>query len=73
LGFSRFSDGAYGINKLSGNRFLGRIAFKALDDYMTKRKRGENPVFYADDIEGLKGVECWPTREEEQMKKVAGK
>lgn len=33
---------------------------------MIKRKRGENPVFYADDIEGLKGVECWPIREEEQ-------
>ena len=40
---------------------------------MIKRKRGENPVFYADDIEGLKSVECWPIREEEQMKKVAGK
>lgn len=40
---------------------------------MIKRKRGENPVFYADDIEGLKGVECWSIREEEQMKKVAGK
>ena len=52
---------------------LGRIAFKALDDYMAKRKRGEDPVFYADDIEGLKGVECWPTRKEEHVKKAVGK
>lgn len=52
---------------------IKKIFFKKLDDYMIKRKRGENPVFYADDIEGLKSVECWPIREEEQMKKVAGK
>ncbi|KHF27723.1 Amino-acid carrier protein AlsT [Anoxybacillus sp. BCO1] len=52
---------------------LGRIAFKALDDYMAKRKRGEDPVFYADDIEGLKGVECWPTRKEGHVKKAVGK
>lgn len=52
---------------------IKKIFLKKLDDYMAKRKRGENPVFYADDIEGLKGVECWPTRKEEQMKKAAGK
>ncbi|MCL6587166.1 MAG: alanine:cation symporter family protein [Anoxybacillus sp.] len=48
---------------------LGRIAFKALNNYMEQRKAGKDPVFYADDIEGLKGVEAWPTRA--QAKKVA--
>jgi len=42
---------------------LGKIAFKALDNYIEQRKKGVDPVFYADDIEGLKGVECWPTRD----------
>jgi len=42
---------------------LSKIAFKALDNYISQRKKGVDPVFYADDIEGLKGVECWPTRD----------
>ncbi|KAA0548732.1 alanine:cation symporter family protein [Bacillus sp. BGMRC 2118] len=51
---------------------LGKYAFKALDNYMAQRKMGVNPVFYADDIEGLKGVESWPEREKEETKyKVA--
>ncbi|MFC0558970.1 alanine/glycine:cation symporter family protein [Halalkalibacter alkalisediminis] len=45
---------------------LGRIAFKALDHYMQQRKAGQDPVFYADDIEGLKGIEAWPKREQEK-------
>jgi AGCS family alanine or glycine:cation symporter len=54
---------------------LGHIAFKALQDYIEKRKNGENPVFYADDIEGLKGVECWPVRQSshEQLPQVVNK
>jgi alanine or glycine:cation symporter, AGCS family len=48
---------------------LGRIAFKALHNYMEQRKMGKDPVFYADDIKGLKGIEAWPTRE--YGKKVA--
>ncbi|MEI5908299.1 alanine/glycine:cation symporter family protein [Bacillus spongiae] len=47
---------------------LAPIAFKALDNYMQQRKAGLDPVFYADDIEGLKGVESWPVRG--QAKKV---
>ncbi|WP_243387263.1 alanine/glycine:cation symporter family protein [Bacillus kexueae] len=42
---------------------LGKFAYKALQNYMEQRKQGLDPVFYADDIEGLKGVESWPTRE----------
>jgi AGCS family alanine or glycine:cation symporter len=50
---------------------LGKYAFKALDNYLEQRKQGLDPVFYADDIEGLKGVECWPVKEEKGSKKVA--
>jgi AGCS family alanine or glycine:cation symporter len=50
---------------------LGKYAFKALDNYLEQRKQGVDPVFYADDIEGLKGVECWPTKEEAEGKQVA--
>lgn len=48
---------------------LGKIAFKALDHYLEQRKRGLDPVFFANDIEGLKGVESWPLRSEEKQKK----
>ncbi|MFE8699585.1 alanine/glycine:cation symporter family protein [Cytobacillus sp. FJAT-54145] len=49
---------------------LGKFAFKALDHYMEQRKQGLDPVFYADDIEGLKGVESWPVRPNQKLKKV---
>ncbi|MFD1739672.1 alanine/glycine:cation symporter family protein [Bacillus salitolerans] len=51
---------------------LGKYAFKALDNYMEQRKQGLDPVFYADDIEGLKGVESWPVRETQQQVKKIG-
>jgi len=38
---------------------LGRTAFKVLNDYTKQRKIGENPVFYAKSIPGLKNTECW--------------
>lgn len=38
---------------------LGKVAFAALKDYMGQRKRGEEPVFYADSVPGLKHAECW--------------
>lgn len=41
---------------------LGKIAFKALHNYIEQRKKGVDPVFYADDIKGLRNVECWPVR-----------
>ncbi|WP_102275622.1 alanine/glycine:cation symporter family protein [Cytobacillus massiliigabonensis] len=43
---------------------LGKIAFAALKDYKAQRKEGKDPVFYADSIPGLDGIECWETREE---------
>lgn len=38
---------------------LGKFAFRALDDYTAQLKQGKNPVFYAENIEGLKNAECW--------------
>ncbi|WP_313800290.1 alanine/glycine:cation symporter family protein [Cytobacillus sp.] len=43
---------------------LGKIAFAALKDYKSQRKEGKDPVFYADSIPGLDGIECWETKEE---------
>ncbi|MEU2029836.1 alanine:cation symporter family protein [Micrococcus luteus] len=49
---------------------LGPIAFKALDHYMKQRRLGKEPVFYRDDIKGLKGVEAWPIRKKKTMNNV---
>lgn len=38
---------------------LWKIAKKVLDNYLIQRKAGKNPVFYADEIEGLDNAECW--------------
>lgn len=38
---------------------LWKIAKQVLDNYVTQRKAGKNPVFYADEIEGLDNTECW--------------
>lgn len=43
---------------------LGKVAFAALKDYKAQRKEGKDPVFYADSIPGLDGIECWETKEE---------
>lgn len=49
---------------------LGPIAFKVLDHYMKQRKLGKEPVFFRDDIKGLRGVEAWPLRKKKSMKQV---
>lgn len=38
---------------------LWKIAKKVLDNYLSQRKAGKNPVFYADDIKDLNNTECW--------------
>lgn len=38
---------------------LGKFAFMALEDYTSQLKAGKNPVFYAENIKGLKNAECW--------------
>ncbi len=47
---------------------LARIAMAALKDYREQRKQGKDPVFYADSIEGLTGIESWDYREKAQTK-----
>ncbi|MFD3158534.1 alanine/glycine:cation symporter family protein [Haloimpatiens sp. FM7330] len=38
---------------------LAHIAFDALEDYIKQKKEGKDPVFYKNNIKGLKNVECW--------------
>lgn len=42
---------------------LGKVAFKALDDYSSQHEKGLNPVFKASTIPCLKGAECWEDEE----------
>ena len=44
---------------------LGKWAFKALDDYTRQRKAGKNPVFVAENIEGLPATQCWHVGEDD--------
>ncbi len=39
--------------------YLGKYAFRALKDYTDKRKRGEDPVFYAEDINLPHETDYW--------------
>ncbi len=36
---------------------LGRIAFRALKDYMEQKRAGKNPQFYADSVPGIPNVD----------------
>ncbi|WP_434294210.1 alanine/glycine:cation symporter family protein [Clostridium botulinum] len=56
--------GFMAIINLIAISMLSKIAFAALKDYDRQKKQGIEPVFYADSIEGLSNMECWPTREE---------
>lgn len=38
---------------------LGKWALAALNNYSEQRKRGLNPVFYADDVPGMPATEWW--------------
>ncbi|MBE6056315.1 alanine/glycine:cation symporter family protein [Clostridium sp.] len=58
--------GFMAIINLIAIAMLSKIAFAALKDYDRQKKQGIEPVFYADSIEGLNNIECWPTREESE-------
>ncbi|EPY2302142.1 alanine/glycine:cation symporter family protein [Clostridium sporogenes] len=58
--------GFMAIINLIAIAMLSKIAFAALKDYDGQKKQGIEPVFYADSIEGLNNIECWPTREESE-------
>lgn len=47
------------ITNLIAIALLGKFAFAALKDYIQQKKEGKDPVFYVNNIEGLKNVECW--------------
>ncbi|MGM9951457.1 MAG: alanine/glycine:cation symporter family protein [Lysinibacillus sp.] len=38
---------------------LWKVAKRLLDHYNAQRKQGKNPVFYADEVDGIGDVECW--------------
>lgn len=49
---------------------LGKLAFKVLRHYIEQRKRGKDPVFYADSIPELGELEAWensPDKEEQRV------
>lgn len=50
---------------------LGKFAFMALDDYTLQLKQGKNPVFYAENIKGLKNTECWNKQETAETRRSA--
>lgn len=43
---------------------LSGIAFKVWENYLAQRRLAISPCFYASDIEGLEGAECWPGQRE---------
>lgn len=56
--------GIMALINLAAIVMLGKISFAALKDYREQRKEGKDPIFYADTIPGLEGVECWETKAE---------
>lgn len=57
------------LTNLIAIMLLGKFAFAALKDYLEQRKQGKDPVFYANSIEGLKGVECWDEKPTESLER----
>jgi alanine or glycine:cation symporter, AGCS family len=60
--------GIMALINLAAITLLAKIAMAALKDYREQRKQGKDPVFYADSIEGLKGIESWEYRKNAQTK-----
>lgn len=55
--------GLMAVTNMVGITLLSGYAFKALDNYISQKKQGINPVFKASDIKGLEEVECWGSDE----------
>ena len=51
--------GIMAIINLLAILMLWKVARKVLRNYQEQRKAGKEPVFYADDVEGIGEVECW--------------
>ena len=57
--FADITMGFMAIVNLIAILLLGKWAFKALEDYTVQRKLGKDPVFVADNIEGMPATQCW--------------
>jgi AGCS family alanine or glycine:cation symporter len=57
------------VTNLIALALIGKIAIAVLKDYLKQKKEGKDPVFYASNIKGLKGAECWED-EQEKMRKL---
>ncbi|MCT4618408.1 MAG: sodium:alanine symporter family protein [Marinisporobacter sp.] len=62
--------GMMAVTNLIAIAMLGKIAFAALKDYVDQKKAGKDPVFYVDNIPGLKNVECWEERKKAKLEKA---
>ncbi|MEL3972223.1 alanine/glycine:cation symporter family protein [Rossellomorea oryzaecorticis] len=51
--------GLMAIINLIAITLLTKISLAALKDYRAQKKQGNDPIFYSNSIEGLKGIECW--------------
>lgn len=47
---------------------LNKTAFRLLKDYRAQRKKGKDPVFYADTMPDLKNIECWDRKDHPENK-----
>ncbi|KGK84196.1 alanine/glycine:cation symporter family protein [Clostridium sp. HMP27] len=51
---------------------LSKIVSKVAQDYIAQKREGKDPVFYAENIDGLVNVECW-SKENENVENQEGK
>ncbi|WP_279230397.1 alanine/glycine:cation symporter family protein [Thermohalobacter berrensis] len=61
--------GLMALTNLIAISMLGKIAFKALNDYSSQRNIGKEPVFFTSNIQGLKNTDCW--NRSQKMKNIA--
>ena len=55
--------GIMAIINLLAILMLWKVARKILRNYQEQRKAGKDPVFYAEDVDGIGEVECWKREE----------
>ena len=49
---------------------LWKVAKPVIDDYLTQRKQGKDPVFYKKNVPNIGDVECWGEDEETEESKA---
>lgn len=58
--------GVMALINLTAIVLLSKIALAALKDYLSQRKAGKDPTFYADSIPGLSGIESWEMKQKKE-------